>query len=254
MHELKGLIFDVDGTLAENEQAGHRVAFNRAFADFGLDWHWDENTYEGLLEVSGGKERLRHYIDSYVEGFGVKEGTDAFIRKVHARKTERYIELMHSGTIPLRPGVGRLLREAHAQGLKLAIASTTTLENVTALLRNTLGEDSIGWFAVFACGDMVPNKKPEPDIYEYALARLGLSADECIAIEDTESGLAAAQAAGLMALIATNPTTRDQNFTGAAIVLDGLGEPGAPFTVLAGDADGAQWVDVAFLRRLRARH
>ena len=176
-----------------------------------------------LLEVFGGKERLRHYIDCYLDDFNAPEGIDAFIRKVHARKTERYVELMHSGAIPLRPGVGRLIREAHAAGLKLAIASTTTLKNVTALLSQTLGENSVGWFEVFACGDVVPNKKPAPDVYEYALARLGLSADECIAIEDTESGLASARAAGLMTLITTNPTTRDQDFTGAAIVLDGLG-------------------------------
>jgi len=251
--ELRGLIFDVDGTLADNEQDGHRVAFNGAFEDAGLDWHWDEETYGRLLDVFGGKERIRYFIDRFSSHFTPPDDLDGFIQRLHRHKTARYVELLHSAGIPLRPGVDRLIREAHAVGLQLAIASTTTQENVLALLAKNLGEDCVDWFDVFACGDVVPNKKPASDIYRYALAQLSLSADECIAVEDSESGLASAQGAGLLTLITTNPTTRDQNFTGAAIVLDGLGEPDAPFTVLAGDAGGAQWVDVAFLKRLHAR-
>lgn len=248
MAELKGLIFDVDGTLADNEQDGHRVAFNLAFADAGLDWFWDEQTYDRLLQVFGGKERIRYYIDDFLEGFDPPADLDAFIRRIHHRKTKRYVELLQTGAIPLRPGVGRLIGEAHEAGLRLAIASTTTLENATTLLEQTLGEQSAGWFDVFACGDIVANKKPAPDIYEYTLDQLGLSASECLVIEDTELGLASARAAGLTTLITVNRTTRGQDFTGAAIVLDSLGEPDAPFTALAGNADGAAWVDVAFLR------
>jgi HAD superfamily hydrolase (TIGR01509 family) len=251
--ELRGLIFDVDGTLTDNEQDGHRVAFNRAFEDAGLDWHWDEATYERLLEVFGGKERIRWFIDDFLQDFTPPEDLDAFIRRLHRRKTERYLELLDSGAIPLRPGVKRLIEEAHDAGLRLAVASTTTLENVTALLTNTIGRQSVGWFDVLACGDVVPNKKPAPDIYDYALEKLGLPAADCLVIEDTESGLASARAAGLKTLVTVNSTTRDQDFSGAAVVLDGLGEPGAPFTVLAGDAGDAQWVDVAFLRWLHRR-
>lgn len=253
MTELKGLIFDVDGTLADNEQDGHRVAFNLAFADAGLDWFWDEETYDRLLEVFGGKERIRYFIEDFLPGFDAPADLDTFIRGIHGRKTERYVELMQSGTIPLRPGVGRLVREAHQAGLRLAIASTTTRENATALLSQTLGQQSIGWFDVLACGDIVPNKKPAPDIYEYALEQLGLTAPECLVVEDTELGLASARAAGLKTLITVNRTTRAQDFSGAAIVLDCLGEPGAPFTVLAGDAGGAKWVDVAFLEWIHSR-
>ena len=248
MAELKGLIFDVDGTLADNEQDGHRVAFNLAFADAGLDWLWDEQTYDRLLQVFGGKERIRYYIDDFLEDFDLPADLDAFIRRIHRRKTERYVELLQTGAIPLRPGVGRLIGEAHEAGLRLAIASTTTLENATTLLAQTLGDHSAGWFDVFACGDIVANKKPAPDIYEYALEQLGLSAPECLVIEDTELGLASARAAGLATLVTVNRTTRNQDFTGATIVLDSLGEPDAPFTALAGDAGGATWVDVAFLR------
>ena len=253
MSELRGLIFDVDGTLADNEQRGHRVAFNRAFEEAGLDWFWGEETYDRLLEVFGGNERIRHFIDDFLPDFAPPEGLDAFIQRLHHRKTQRYLELLGSGAIPLRPGVRRLIEEAHGADLRLAIASTTTAENVTALLTSSIGKESAGWFDVMACGDVVPNKKPAPDIYAYALEKLGLAAAECLAIEDTESGLASARAAGLKTLVTVNSTTRDQDFSGATVVLDGLGEPGAPFRVLAGDAGDAQWVDVAFLRWLHRR-
>ena len=253
MSELQALIFDVDGTLADNEQDGHRVAFNAAFADAGLEWFWDEKTYERLLRVFGGKERIRCFIENCLADFDPPSDLDAFIRRLHARKTERYVELLQSGAMPLRPGVGRLLREAHSAGLKLAIASTTTLENATTLLARSLGEGSPGWFDVLACGDVVPNKKPAPDIYLHALEQLGLPAEACLVIEDTELGLASALGAGLKTLITVNRTTQGEDFSGAAIVLDGLGEPGAPFTVLAGDAGGAGFVDVAFLRWIHAQ-
>ena len=253
MAPLKALIFDVDGTLADNEQAGHRVAFNRAFADSGLDWHWDEATYERLLEVFGGKERMRWFIEDFLQDFEAPGDLDTFIREVHARKTEHYIRLMKSGAMPLRPGVERLIREARAEGLRLAIASTTTLDNATALLAATLGPEGPGWFEVYACGDVVPRKKPAPDIYFHALSELGLDAEQCLVIEDSESGLASARGAGLGTVITVNRSTRGQNFEGALLVVDQLGEPGRPFTVLAGDAGNARLVDVALLERLHSR-
>jgi HAD superfamily hydrolase (TIGR01509 family) len=253
MAELRGLIFDVDGTLADNEQDGHRVAFNLAFADAGLDWSWDEELYDRLLAVFGGKERIRYFIEDFLPEFDPPTELDAFIRRLHARKTERYVELLRSGSIPLRPGVGRLIREARQAGLQLAIASTTTLENATVLLAQALGEQSIGWFDVLACGDIVANKKPAPDIFIHALEQLGLAAAECLVVEDTELGLASARAAGLKTLITVNRSTRSQDFTGAAIVLDCLGEPDAPFTVLAGDAGVAECVDVAFLKWIHSQ-
>ncbi|MGD2129539.1 MAG: HAD family hydrolase [Lysobacterales bacterium] len=253
MSELKALIFDVDGTLADNEQAGHRVAFNRAFAESGLDWHWDEDLYDRLLAVFGGKERLRHYIEDFLDDSEAPPDIDTFIREVHARKTRCYVELMKSGSMPLRPGVERLIREAHAAGLKLAIASTTTLENATALLTATLGPESVDWFEVYACGDVVPRKKPAPDVYLYALEKLGLDASECLVIEDTSSGLESARAAGLPVVITANSTTRDQDFEGALLVVDQMGEPERPMKVLAGDSPDARWVDLALLRRLHSR-
>jgi HAD superfamily hydrolase (TIGR01509 family) len=250
---LKALIFDVDGTLADNEHDGHRVAFNLAFRDAGLDWVWDEALYDRLLEVFGGKERIRYYVERFRPDFEAPEGLESFIRKVHRNKTEHYLALLKAGAIPLRPGVKRLLQEAHAAGLRLAIASTTTYENATTLLSETLGEHSVDWFDVISAGDVVEKKKPAPDIYLHALDRLGLKPSECLVFEDTEAGLASALAAGLTTVITVNGATRNQDFSGAAIVLDQLGEPERGFNVLDGDAGDAVLVDLAFLRWLHAQ-
>lgn len=250
--ELQALIFDVDGTLTDNERDGHRVAFNRAFREAGLDWHWDVPTYDKLLEVFGGKERLRHYVASCQPAFDPPEGIEACIRKLHARKTYHYQELLRSGALRLRPGVRRLLREARAAGLKLAVASTTTPANVTMLLEQAVGPEGRGWFDVIAAGDMVEHKKPAPDVYLLALERLGLAAAECLVVEDTAAGLTAARAAGLATLITVTAATRQQDFDGALLVVDQLGEPGRPMQVLAGDAGAAAFVDLALLQRLHA--
>ena len=253
MMTLRALLFDVDGTLADTERDGHRVAFNRAFAEAGLDWHWGEALYGKLLKVSGGKERLRHYIKKWKPRMDRDIEPDALIIELHRAKTRHYLELMSGGLIPLRPGVKRLLAEAREEGVRLAIATTTTPENVTALLSATLGEHSAGWFDVIAAGDCVPHKKPAPDIYIQALDRLGIGAEECLALEDSDNGLESSLGAGLKTLITVNGYTARQDFTGAALVLSQLGEPGAGFQVLAGDAGSATYVDLAFLRTLCAR-
>jgi HAD superfamily hydrolase (TIGR01509 family) len=250
MSILTALLFDVDGTIADTEQDGHRVAFNQAFADAGLDWDWDAPLYGQLLAVSGGKERLRYYIEEWKPDFEEPDDLNSFIRELHRAKTRRYLALLEQGAIPLRPGVERLLKEARATGIRLAIVTTTTPENVTALLGSTLGLDSIDWFDFIAAGDVVPGKKPAPDIYHYALEHLGLPANECLALEDSDNGLLSSTGAGIKTLVTVNDYTRQQDFSGAAVVVDQLGEPDAGFEVLAGDAGGATFVDVAFLRRI----
>jgi beta-phosphoglucomutase-like phosphatase (HAD superfamily) len=252
MNELKALLLDVDGTLADTERDGHRVAFNQAFADAGLDWNWDITTYGQLLKVTGGKERILYFIDEFQTAFEAPADLDEFIRGLHQSKTQHYVALLKSGAIPLRPGVERLLNQASAAGLRLGIASTTTLENVTALLRATLGDESIAWFEVIAAGDVVPEKKPAPDIYTYAMQQLGLTAADCLAFEDSENGFLSSTVAGIKTLVTVNSYTRQQDFDGAVIVLDKLGEPDAGFTVIAGDAGEATYVDVPFIKRLFA--
>jgi len=250
---LEALLFDVDGTLADTEKDGHRVAFNMAFAEAGLDWHWDEARHGRLLAVTGGKERIRYYLDQFNTDFKKPENFDQFVKDLHASKTAHYTRLLGEGRIPLRPGVERLINEAREAGLRLAIATTTTPENVTALLENTLGPESIEWFEVIAAGDIVPAKKPAPDIYLWAMEQMGLTPEQCMAFEDSENGIRSARDARLPTLVTINDYTREHDFSEAELVLDHLGEPDQPFTVLAGDADGHTHVTVDLLKSLHQR-
>ena len=247
---LQALLFDVDGTLADTERDGHRPAFNQAFAEAGLDWNWDVDLYGKLLAVTGGKERIKYYIDHFRPDYEKPANFDEMVAELHKAKTRHYSALAARGGIPMRSGVKRLLIEARAAGLRLAIATTTTPENVTVLLEHSLGAGTQDWFEVIAAGDIVPAKKPAPDIYHYALEKMGLEARDCLAFEDSETGLRASLGAHLKTLITVNDYTLDHDFTGAAVVLSDLGDPGAPNRRLAGPDLGQPFVDVAYLRTL----
>lgn len=230
---LKALLFDVDGTLSDTERDGHRVAFNQAFEEYDLQWHWDVNTYGELLAVTGGKERMQYYADKFLDKSKLPADLESLIPILHQAKTQHYTRLLSTGAIPLRCGVERLIKEARQRGFRLAIATTTTPENVTALLTHTLGADAISWFEVIAAGDIVPAKKPAPDIYDYALQAMQLNADECIAFEDSSNGIKSTIAANLATIITVNDYTRDHDFSDAIIVLDQMGETDQPFSVMS---------------------
>ncbi len=253
MPALTALIFDVDGTLADNECDGHRVAFNQAFAEAGLDWHWDAERYGELLAVTGGKERIRYYLSQDWPQRLHEPGIDDYIKTLHAAKTRHYVALLETGAIPLRPGIKRLITEARQADLRLAIATTTSPVNVTTLLRTTLGEASVDWFEVIAAGDIVPAKKPAPDVYHYALKALNLAPSACLALEDSAHGLRAARAAGIPVVVVNNAYTQDDDCSGALAVLDGFGDPYNLPTVLAGSTPMNGYVDIPSLRAWHKR-
>jgi len=252
MRDLKALIFDVDGTLADTEKDGHRVAFNRAFEHAGLDWNWSVDLYEKLLKITGGKERIRYYLDDFHKEFKRPSDLDEFIAGLHASKTTFFTQMLSEGVIPLRPGVKRLINEARKSGLRLAIATTTTPANVSSLLSHALDKDAESWFEVIAAGDIVPAKKPAPDIYTYALKELGLDAGECLAFEDSHNGILSSRGSDLATIITINDYTREHDFTGAAIVLDTMGEPDSAFKVIAGMQTDATYLDVKLLQEIHA--
>lgn len=250
MSELKALIFDVDGTLADTEKDGHRVAFNLAFQEAKLNWDWTPELYGKLLAVTGGKERIRYYLEEFNAEFQKPENFDDFVIGLHAAKTRYYTQLLSEGKIPLRSGVERLIQEARDAGMRLAIATTTTPENVTALLTHTLGEASIGWFEVIGAGDVVPAKKPAPDIYDYVMEAMSLTPESCIAFEDSYNGTQSACRARLTTLVTTNDYTLEDDFSGAAVVLDQMGEADAPFSVTNGGVGDYRYVNLDMVRAL----
>ncbi len=252
MATLQALLFDVDGTLADTERDGHRPAFNMAFKAAGLDWHWDESLYGELLEVTGGKERIRYYLEKFNPSFSKPDQFDAFVKALHVSKTRFYTQLMAEGKIPLRPGVERLINEARSADMRLAIVTTTTPANVTALLTNTLGADSESWFEVIAAGDIVPAKKPAPDIYLWALKQMNLTPADAIAFEDSLNGIKSSAAAQLKTIITINDYTKEEDFSQAQLVLDQMGDENKPFNVLSGEAQGHSFLDLELVKKIHA--
>ena len=281
---LKALIFDVDGTLAETERDGHRLAFNQAFAEVGLEWNWSVEAYGKLTEIGGGKERIAYYLENFdhfqqlenlhnlpspellnpellnpelpnpelpnpelietrepiqslksqLQHIAQDQGFETlkeWIADLHHRKSSYYAQILAQGLIRPRPGVLRLLEEAKTLGIPLAIATTSALPNALSLLQTTIAPDSQAWFQVIAAGDMVPQKKPAPDIYQYVLAQLQLSPAECLVFEDSQVGLAAAKGAGLTTIVTVNDYTEGQDFSTADLVISHLGEPDLPWQI-----------------------
>ena len=236
------VIFDVDGTLAETERDGHRVAFNRAFAEAGLPWRWDERLYGELLAVTGGRERIGRYAQRFDPRWLGDERAAERIAALHRRKNEHYAAIVEAGELRLRPGVAPLLDELAAAGLRLAIATTTSRANVEVLLRATLGAAALARFEVVVCGEDVGRKKPDPEAYLLALQQLRLPAARCIAVEDSANGLRAALAAEVPTVIVRSLYTLDEDFAGALGVFDGYADGGPA-------ADDSRLSPAFFVRR-----
>ena len=247
---LKALIFDVDGTLAETERL-HLMSFNAAFAEADMDWVWDDELYRHLLSIGGSEERVRYFLDSVHAGPRTWSSSGMLAADLRARKDRHFRRLLGSGALSPRPGVSRLITEARAAGLRLGIATSASARSLDALSRHVLPVND--WFDCVVTGDSVSEKKPAPDAYLRVVDCLGVSPAECIAVEDSPAGLESAAAAGIVAIATVSEFTDGEDFSQAAVVLEHLGDPGAPARVIAGDDADSAWVDLDYLRAIHER-
>lgn len=220
---MEALLFDCDGVLVDTERDGHRVAFNQAFATFGIDVEWNADEYKELVKVAGGKERMKHYFDQ--KGWpDTSTDHDALIKELHRLKTELFMELIETGKLPFRPGVARLIDEAIAAGIKLAVCSTSDVKAVTRIVEVLLGAERKKYFSGIFAGDMVSKKKPDPAVYNLCVERLSINPANCMVVEDSRNGLLAAKVAGFNCIITTNDYTMDEDFSEADAIYSELGD------------------------------
>jgi HAD superfamily hydrolase (TIGR01509 family) len=255
---VQGLVFDCDGVLADTERYGHLVAFNRTFEEFGLPVRWSVADYREKVLIGGGKERMASLLTpEFVAEAGLPadtEGQQAAIAAWHRRKTEIYAELVASGAVPPRPGVARVVAEALGAGWPVAVASTSAEPSVRVTLERAVGPENAQGVSVFA-GDIVPHKKPAPDIYLLALDSLGLPADRAVVVEDSRNGLLAATGAGITCMITVNDFTAGEDFSEAALVVSSLGDPGGERTEVLANRSRATpgaWITLTDLTSLLA--
>ena len=229
----------MDGVLADTERDGHRPAFNKVFEEENLDTFWDVDRYGVLLEVGGGKERMTAHWNEvgWPESMPSDDGERAErVKQFHLRKTDIFMDMINEGNIPLRPGVLRIIDDAITAGIRLAVCSTSNVKAVTNLVNTLMGPDRASKFQIFA-GDMVQKKKPAPDVYNMAVREMGLDKSRCVIVEDSRIGLGAAMAAGISCIVTKSSYTADEDFTGADMIVEELGddaESGVTLETLAG--------------------
>lgn len=230
MGTLKAIFFDQDGVIIDTERDGHRVSFNETFKEFGFDFAWDVDEYHDLLQIAGGKERMKHYLQT--RGFGKPvppDEVDDLIARMHKRKTALFIELIESGRLPLRPGIHRFMKEAVAAGLKLGVCTTSNEKAAHAIAYQVLKDIP---FEFVLAGDVVEKKKPAPDIYNLGLAKAGLKTEQVFVVEDSRNGVLAGKAAGMRVLATTNVYTEKEDLSAAEIIVSCLGDPDGEKAIL----------------------
>ena len=242
------LLWDVDGTLAETELDGHRRAFNRAFQEAGLPWVWDRQRYLELLRISGGRERLSHFL-AEVDG---RPPAPERVEALQAAKQRHYGRLVAAGELTLRPGVARLMASAADAGLAQVIVTTSGRTAVAALLEQLLPQQQ-RLLQLWVCGEDVAAKKPDPEAYRLALRELKLAPGQVLAIEDSANGLAAAHGAGLAVLVtrsAASASEPDEAFVRASAQVTHLGDRDQPCAVLHGPACPEGCITLSYLQQL----
>lgn len=223
MSKIKAVFFDQDGVIIDTERDGHRVSFNMTFKEFGFTDEWSVEYYHELLQIAGGKERMKHHWKT--KGFSkplTEEEIDNLVKEMHKRKTALFVELIETGKLPLRPGIHRFMKEAMEAGLKIAVCTTSNEQAAKAITEKILTDIK---FDLVLAGDVVSKKKPDPEIYNLALSKLGLNTDEVMVVEDSKNGLAAAKAAGLKTIVTTNHYTEKEDVNAGDVIVSCLGDP-----------------------------
>jgi HAD superfamily hydrolase (TIGR01509 family) len=223
MSKIKAVFFDQDGVIIDTERDGHRVSFNMTFKEFGFTDEWDVEYYHELLQVGGGKERMKHHWKT--KGFSkplTETEIDVLVKDMHKRKTALFVELIESNKLPLRPGIHRFMKEAMEAGLKVAVCTTSNEQAAKAITEKILSDIK---FEIVLAGDVVKNKKPDPEIYNLALEKLGLKPDEVIVVEDSKNGVKAAKASGANVIVTTNHYTEKEDVEAGDVIVSCLGDP-----------------------------
>lgn len=250
MPKIKAIIFDFDGTIVDTEER-HRQAFNKAFEEFNIPFQWNVTEYIRLLAISGGRERILKFLLAKNFNAHGNESMRDYVFKLHQRKSEIYrSDIAANYPISPRTGIVRLIAEARQKGIAMAIATSSSGKNVTELLKNALGTQALSYFKLIATCDIIISQKPSPAVYQYTLANLGINPANCIAIEDTYSGNRAVLAAGIKSVITTHALTTNEDFSGADLVVDHLGEPDKSFIAASGNTFNASYVNIGVLEKI----
>jgi len=248
MGKIKAVFFDQDGVIIDTERDGHRVSFNMTFQEFGFSDEWSVDYYHELLQIAGGKERMKHHLETRGFSKPVPPGeAEELIKNMHKRKTALFVELIESGKLPLRPGIHRFMKEAMDAGLKIGVCTTSNEQAAKAITEKILADIH---FDLVLAGDVVSKKKPDPEIYNLALTRTGLKAEEVIVVEDSKNGVLAAKAAGTHIVVTTNPYTEKEDVSGGDIIVTCLGDPGGEKGVLRKGGPGLEFDGVLRMKTL----